>query len=192
MLSFLERGNLNLNLLGEVRMVSCAFFRNFTRMTASDFELLLQLIGPSIKKQDTNMREEIPISTRLAVTLSFLATGDSYRTLLYIFRTLVPAISTIIPEVCQAIIKSLKWYVELCKKSFIDMMSTLANAHRCMEVYYTQYNITTYIHIAHIYRFHLREINSEIPIPLVGLVATIWKSETRELEDCGVGVEVTV
>jgi len=89
-------------------MVSCAFFRNFTRMTASDFELLLQLIGPSIKKQDTNMREEIPISTRLAVTLSFLATGDSYRTLLYIFRTLVPAISTIIPEVCQAIIKLLK------------------------------------------------------------------------------------
>ena len=53
------------------------------------------------------------------------------------------------------------------------MMSTLANAHKCMEVYYTQYNIITYIHIAHIYRFHLRAMNSEIPFALVGLVAII-------------------
>ena len=50
MASFLERRNRNLNLLGEVRMDSCAVFRNVTRMTANDFELLLQLIGPSIKK----------------------------------------------------------------------------------------------------------------------------------------------
>jgi hypothetical protein len=134
MANFLERRNWNLNILGEVRMDSCVIFRNFTRMTASDFELLLQMIGPSIKKQDTNMREAIPISTRLAVTLRFLATGDSY----HIFRISVPAISTIIPEVCQAAIKSLKGYVEVSKKRFIYMISTLTNAHKCMEVYYTQ------------------------------------------------------
>jgi len=73
MASFLERRNRNLNILGEVRMNSCALFRNFTRMTASDFELQLQLIGPSIRKQDTNIREAIPISTRLAVTLRFFS-----------------------------------------------------------------------------------------------------------------------
>ena len=61
-----------------------------------------------------------------------------------------------------------------------------------MEVYYTQYNIITYIHIVHIYRFHLSAMNSEPPFGLDGLVAIIRKSETRELEDCGVGVEVTV
>ena len=116
MASFLERRNRNLYILGEVRMDSCALFRNFTRMTASDFELLLQLIAPSIEKQDTNMREAIPISTRLAVTLRFLATGDSYHTLMYIFRLSVPAISTIIPEVCQALIRSLKGYLELSEK----------------------------------------------------------------------------
>jgi hypothetical protein len=71
MASFLERRNRNLNILGEVRMDSSALFRNFTNMTASDFEFLLQLIGPSIKKQDTNMRVAIPVSTRLAVTLRF-------------------------------------------------------------------------------------------------------------------------
>ena len=63
MASFVERRNRNVNILGEVRMDSCAVFRNFTRMTASHFELLLQLIGQSIKKQDTNMRQAIPIST---------------------------------------------------------------------------------------------------------------------------------
>ena len=115
MARFLERCNRNVNLLGEVRMDSCALFRNFTRMTASDFEFLPQMIVTSIKKQDTNMREAIPISTRLAVTLRFLATGESYHTLMYIFRISVPAISTIIPEVCQAVIKSLKGYVEESK-----------------------------------------------------------------------------
>jgi hypothetical protein len=54
------------------------------------------------------------------------------------------------------------------------MMSTLTNAHKCMEVYYTQYNIITYIHITHIYSymFHLSAMNSEIPFAL-GLVAVI-------------------
>ena len=119
------------------------------------------------------MREAIPISMRLAVTLRFLATGDSYHTLMYIFHISVPAISTITLEVCQAVIKSPKGYVEVSKKRFIDMMSTLTNAHKCMEVYYTQYNIITYIHITHIHMFHLIEINSEIPFAFDGLVAII-------------------
>ena len=79
--NFLDKRNKRRNILGEVRMDSCAVFRNFTRMTASDFELLLQLMGPRIKDQDTNMRETIPISTRLAVTVRFLATADSCHTL---------------------------------------------------------------------------------------------------------------
>jgi len=154
-------------------MDSCALFRNCTGMTSSYFELLLQLIGPSIKKQDTNMRKAVAISTRLAVTLRFLTTGDSYHTLMYIFRISVPGISTIIPEVCQAVIKSLTGYVDVSKKCFIDMMSTFINAHKRTEVYYTQYNIITYTHITHNYRFHLSAMNSEIPFVLNGSVAII-------------------
>ena len=119
------------------------------------------------------MREATPISTRLAVTLCFLATGDSYHTLMYMFCISVPALLTNIPEVCQAVIKSLKGYVEVSKKRFISMMSTLTNALKCMEVYYTQYNIITYIHIIHICMFHLSAVNSEIPFALYGLVAII-------------------
>lgn len=53
-------------------------FTNYFRMNRSDFELLLGMVGPKISKENTNLREAIPASERLAVTLRFLATGDSY------------------------------------------------------------------------------------------------------------------
>ena len=59
-------------------------FRNFTRMSKSDFEFLLNKIGPKIKRDDTNMRKSIPITTRLAITLRYLATGDSYIYIIFI------------------------------------------------------------------------------------------------------------
>jgi hypothetical protein len=63
----LDRRNTKFIILREVRMEGSVPFRNFTKITASNFELLLQLIGPSINKQDPGMREAVPISTRLAV-----------------------------------------------------------------------------------------------------------------------------
>ena len=55
------------------------------------------------------------------------------------------------------------------------MLSTLTNAHTCMKVYYirTEYNIIMYIHIIHIYRFHLNAVNSKISFALDGLVPII-------------------
>jgi len=41
-----------------------------------------------------------------------------------------------------------------------------------MEVYCIQYNIIMYIHITHIYMFHLSAMNSKIPFALDGLVPT--------------------
>lgn len=52
--------------------------KNFTRMT--DFEHLVSLISLKVKRMDTNMREVITVKERLALTLRFLATGDSYTT----------------------------------------------------------------------------------------------------------------
>jgi len=61
-------------------------FSNFTRMTPSDFEELLQMVGGKISKCDTRFRETIPASIRLAVTLRFLASGESFTSLMYTFR----------------------------------------------------------------------------------------------------------
>jgi hypothetical protein len=71
MANFLERRNKKHSIPEEVKMYSCAPLRNFTSMTASDFELLPQWISPSIKKEDTNMTDAIPISMHLAVTSQF-------------------------------------------------------------------------------------------------------------------------
>jgi hypothetical protein len=87
--------------------------QNFTRMSVSDFEKLATIIGPQIAKRDTNFRETIPINERLAVTLRFLATGDSYTSLMYLFKISKQLISVIVPEVCEALIKGLQEYMEV-------------------------------------------------------------------------------
>ncbi|KAG8180620.1 hypothetical protein JTE90_018238 [Oedothorax gibbosus] len=72
-------------------------------MSASDLETLLRMIGPSIEKKATSMRDPISSKERLVVTLRFLASGDSYHSLMYAFRIPVCTISRIVQEVCAAL-----------------------------------------------------------------------------------------
>lgn len=88
-------------------------FKNFVRMSSEDFEYLLCKIGPKVMKENTNMRKSVPVNTRLAITLRFLATGDSYTSLQYTFLISKQLISLIIPEVCQALIEVLKENIEV-------------------------------------------------------------------------------
>lgn len=106
-------------LLNKLRLEDAMGFRNFTRLTPTDFEDLLLMVGGIIMKQDTQFRETIPASLRLAVTLRFLASGDSFTSLMYTFRISKQAISKMVPEVCEAIISSLKQYVKVCIKQLI-------------------------------------------------------------------------
>ncbi|XP_031359284.1 protein ALP1-like [Photinus pyralis] len=106
---FRDRENRNASeLLLTLTQEDSGHFTNFSRMTATDFEELLQLIGPKIVKKDTYYREAIPAKERLSVTLRFLATGDSYASLSYLFKFSKQVIATIIPEVCAAIIDALR------------------------------------------------------------------------------------
>lgn len=88
--------------------------KNFTRMMPEVFDDLVNVIEPKVGKMDTNMREAITVKERLAITLRFLATGDSYASLQYLFRVSISSISQIIPEVCAAIIEALDEYVKVC------------------------------------------------------------------------------
>lgn len=54
------------------------------------------------------MREPISAGERLAVTLRYLATGETFSSLQYLFRIPQSTISTIVPEVCDAIYEVLK------------------------------------------------------------------------------------
>ena len=96
--------------------IGYGLFENFCRMKSTDFETLLQQIGPTISKQDTTFREPIPAIERLMLTLRYLATGDSFTSLMYTFKISKQLISRIIPEVCSAIIECRQEYVKVSKK----------------------------------------------------------------------------
>ena len=55
-------------------------------MTPEVFDDLLNLVGGDIMKKNTNMRDAIPANVKLAATIRYLATGDSYSDLQYQFR----------------------------------------------------------------------------------------------------------
>ncbi|XP_039763708.1 protein ANTAGONIST OF LIKE HETEROCHROMATIN PROTEIN 1-like [Pararge aegeria] len=87
-------------------------FENFTRMSRTDFEILLNMVGPAVVKQDTKFRKSIDPHIRLAITLRYLATGDSYGSLSYTFRVPKSVICHTIPEVCKELIKALNSFVK--------------------------------------------------------------------------------
>ncbi|XP_046666546.1 uncharacterized protein LOC124358292 [Homalodisca vitripennis] len=82
-------------------------------MSLDDFAIILGRIEGKIAKTDTNFRECVPASVRLAITLRFLASGDSYGSLMYLFRVSKPTISLLVPEVCRAIVEALQEYVKM-------------------------------------------------------------------------------
>ncbi|KYQ53541.1 hypothetical protein ALC60_00067 [Trachymyrmex zeteki] len=95
------------NLVNELEQCDHEKFFNYFRMEPVLFEKLLQLVGPSITKQSA-VREAIPPETRLHITIRFLASGDSTRSLSYAFRVGHNTISKIVSETCEAIWQCLK------------------------------------------------------------------------------------
>nr|CAH7747793.1 unnamed protein product [Callosobruchus chinensis] len=87
--------------------------KNFTRRTAEDFERLIILVGPKISKMDTKFRKAIPVQDRLAITLRFLASEDSFTSLQYLFNVSKQRISIIIEETCNALIQALKEQIKV-------------------------------------------------------------------------------
>lgn len=62
--------------------------------------------------------QAIPAKIKLQVTLSFLATGNSYRNLQQSFRVSKAAISKFVPEVCNAIYEHLQDFLQVKTKVF--------------------------------------------------------------------------
>ena len=69
---------------------------------------LLQKVKPFIQKQNTHLRPSIPAEERLAITLRWLATGESFESLMYQYRVHSRTISLFIPEVCAQIYNVLR------------------------------------------------------------------------------------
>ena len=76
-------------------------------MDVDHFEELVHPLSPFLQKQDTNMRECISPEERCCVTLRYLASGESFRSLEYQFRISEKAISYIVYKVAFAITQAL-------------------------------------------------------------------------------------
>ncbi|CAK1591625.1 unnamed protein product [Parnassius mnemosyne] len=68
---------------------------------------LLSLVSPLIRRKDTVMRNAISPHERLTATLRFLATGRSYEDLKFSTIISPQALSSIIPDTCEALFKVL-------------------------------------------------------------------------------------
>nr|CAH7759132.1 unnamed protein product [Callosobruchus chinensis] len=97
-----------------LRDMDSGHLKNFMRMTAEDFERLIILVGPKISKMYTKFRKAIPVQDRLAITLRFLATVDSFTSLQYLFKESKQRISIIIiEETYNALIQALKEQIKV-------------------------------------------------------------------------------
>lgn len=83
-------------------------FENFCRMSEEDYEYILNKIGPYISKTDTNMRKCIPIQERFGIALRFLASGDSFTSLSYLFKVSIQTVSNCVNDVCKALLHELR------------------------------------------------------------------------------------
>ncbi|KAM0737133.1 Protein ANTAGONIST OF LIKE HETEROCHROMATIN PROTEIN 1 [Formica fusca] len=77
-------------------------YMDYFRMTSQLFEALLILVGPVLVKEYV-VRKPISPEIRLQITLRFLASGDSMKSLSYAFRVAHNIVSKIISETCEAI-----------------------------------------------------------------------------------------
>ncbi|XP_053982794.1 uncharacterized protein LOC128878533 [Hylaeus volcanicus] len=119
-------------LLDQLQMENGSGFRNFSRMTRSDFEFLTNSIGAKIARKDTFFRQSISITDRLLITLRFLATRDSFQSLSYMFRVSKQCISLIVPDVCEALIDALKDVVKE-KTNFPRCVSAIDGKHIILQ-----------------------------------------------------------
>ncbi|XP_041785629.1 uncharacterized protein LOC121600925 [Anopheles merus] len=85
---------------------------SFLRVNREEFYYLLNRIGPKIERQDTTMRPSICPKQRLCIGLRFLASGDSYESLAFLFRVSSSSVSLILPSTATEWLKISKGFEE--------------------------------------------------------------------------------
>lgn len=104
-------------------------FRNYFRMTATQFEELLLMVAPQISKQ-TVIRKSISAEERLSLTLRFLASDDSMTSISYQYLVGLTTVSNIIDETCSAIWSNLQKKVfppSLTKENWLNIACEFEN-----------------------------------------------------------------
>ena len=85
------------NLLKELYNTDIPGFTNFMKMALEFFEMIKARVEPCLAKQATNCRAPLSVGMKLAITLRYLATGESYTSLSYQFVVGRSSISKFVP-----------------------------------------------------------------------------------------------
>jgi hypothetical protein len=102
------------NLMPDLILEDVSGYRNFMRLDPDTFQEILAKMGPKIQNENTFWRRAMEPGIKLAITLRYLATGNSYKSLQYGFRVVHSTISILVIEVCEAITKEYSAEVMAC------------------------------------------------------------------------------
>ncbi|GFX47773.1 putative nuclease HARBI1 [Trichonephila clavipes] len=119
-------------LLKELKNEDHTAYRNMLRITGEQFDELLKWFAESCQSRDTTMRMAIPVTTKLEITLRYLATGDSFKSLEYLFRVPETTISRFLPHVLT----------EICcvLRPFINVPTTVEEWKKIEKVFLQRWN----------------------------------------------------
>ena len=97
------------NLLQEVRLCDAESHFRYLQMSRRTFYRLLAKVGPFLRRRryQSQCRPEIHPAERLALTIRFLATGNSQASLSFNYKLRRSTICTIVRETCSVIWKVL-------------------------------------------------------------------------------------
>ena len=92
------------------------------RISCNTFEYICQLVGPVLQRQNTRMRDAIPVPKRVGASLWRLATGECYR----LCRLMVGLAKPTVVKCCHEFVQ------EICQHQgkFIKFPSTAAESNR--------------------------------------------------------------
>ena len=95
------------NIVRELSIEDTAAYKEMMRMSYEEFLHILIIEKDITPTQIFGGHKVIPAKARLTVTIRFLATGETFRSLSFQFRISKGAISYIVRDVCNAINKNM-------------------------------------------------------------------------------------
>lgn len=129
------------NLLRELKLEDSRDYKNFLRLNEQQFEYLLEKVTPKISKQDTSMREALSSRIKLEIVLRYMATGDSFKSLEYIYRVPKSTISSFLVDVLEAVYEVLEEFIKVRNKELV----ITNNINLVFPHIDTENTLTTYI-----------------------------------------------
>ncbi len=188
------------HLMVELVVEDPAGFQDFVRCEPAMFQEMVERLTPIISKQDTNYHNALDPGLKVAITLHYMATGDSSKSLQYGFRVAYNTICLLIAEVCAAIVgafheeviltpttpevwvvianhNSQRWQYHHCLGAIDGKHVAIRKPMNCGSYYYNYKNFLLIVLMALVdgdYKFTLVEVGANGP-----------SSDAQIFEDCG-------